>query len=208
MNTIQKNASDQLNVKALAYMQEHEVDYRTAVYAVARTDGDLSQRYGYGENTVKRHDTMTAAQKAMAELVADPGKTMMLANFRLDELARQKLINIGKGDANPMDTYRRALSEVKQQYPNLARAAADGYITDTDYKLLGMLVPSVAREVEEGRYRQAESRCKCGERIEYCRGKKLARQRGINEADVKEFSACILAARAHGSELDALACYY
>ena len=172
--------------------------------SVTRAEPELGRSYTVGE-TVKRYDE-SPARKVMDELVADPEKTRRLAGFVLDKLAREKLINRGEGsDPHPLEAYRRALAECREKYPGLARAAVDGFISDTDFKLLGMLVPAVAAEVEKGNYRE---RCShCGERTEYCRGRKLARQRNVDE-ESRAFEKCILDARRYGNELDAVSCYY
>lgn len=208
MNSIQTNASQQLDAKARDYAQKHRCDYRTALYAVTKADSGLRRRYDRGNADVRSYaDALTAAQRAMALLVADPERTRLLAGSLIDHLAHQH-IDRNRGDAaDPAAAYRRALSAVKQEHPSLGVAAESGFIADTDFALLALLVPAVAGEVERGNYRQAESRCKCGERIEYCRGKKLAHQRNVSENDVKAFSACILDAK-DKSEFDKLLCYY
>lgn len=208
MNSIQKNASDRLDAKARDYAQKHKVDYRTAVYAVARIDGSLSKGYAFGDNASVKNYDLSAPRREMVLLVNDPEKTRRLASALLDKKAREKLINIGPGVSDLNGAYRTALSECRAQYPSLATAAESGYISADDFALVAMLVPSTAREIEEGRYSHSSRCAHCGEHVALCRGKKLARQKGIDEDDVKAFSDCILAARARGSELDMLACYY
>ena len=204
MNSIQTNAGNHIDEKARAYMRSHNVDYREALYAVTRAEPELGRSYTVGE-TVKRYDE-SPARKVMDELVADPEKTRRLAGFVLDKLAREKLINRGEGsDPHPLEAYRRALAECKQKYPGLARAAVDGFISDGDFKTLALIVPSIAKEVEEGRYKA--ERCSCGETKLYCNGRKLARQRNIAE-ESREFERCILDAQRYGNELDAIACLF
>jgi hypothetical protein len=206
--SIQKNAGDRLDQKAKRYAQAHGVSYRDALYAVVRSESGDSKRYMYGENMVPVVESdqpmLTPAQREMAALVADPGRTQVLAGVAIDRLVQAKMKN--KRTTDPVGEYRRALSECKRDYPNLARAAQDGFLGDTDYATLGLLVPAVAGEVEKGNYSRAE-RCSCGETRAYCRGKKLARRRNIDEAS-EEFSRCILDAQKYGTELDQVACYF
>jgi hypothetical protein len=207
MNTISIQAGDKLDRQARRYMEANRCDYRTALYAVVRNNDGLTHRYAYGDGgSVKTQagDTLTPAQREMALLLADPGKTMTLAGFALDKLAREKLRN--KNIDDPVAAYRRALSKCKQDYPALARAASDGFLADTDFVTLALLIPSVAGEVERGNYRQVD-RCACGELRPRCRARKLARKRGVDE-DSREFERCILEAQRYGTELDAIACYY
>lgn len=203
--SIQKNAGNELDAKAKAYMLKHGVDYRTALSAVAKREPELGRSYAIGEKA-KRYDASPARQ-VMDELLSDPQRTRKLAGFVLDKLAREKLVNRGEGsDPNPPEAYRRALNECRQQYPSLDRASRDGFISDTDFELLAMLVPAVAGEVERGNYGHAE-RCSCGETKICCRGRKLARRRNISEESAA-FAKCILDAQRYGSELDAIACFY
>jgi hypothetical protein len=208
MNSSRKNAELELDAKANDYMKAHQCDYRTAWQAVTAANPTRFKQYAFGdsETGLKTYsdDTLTAAQREMALLLADPGKTMTLAGFALDKLAREKLRN--KNIDDPVAAYRRALSECKQDYPALARAASDGFLADTDFVTLALLIPSVAGEVERGNYRQVD-RCACGELRPRCRARKLARKRGVDE-DSREFERCILDAQRYGTELDAIACWY
>jgi len=210
MNTISQNASRELDDRAHQHMKSHSVDYRTALYAVAKADRGLSRRYSHGIATMSKAyaDTLTAAQRAMVELVADPEKTRRLAGDLIDTLARRKLINVGGGSpANPADAYRRAVSDINKEFPTLSRTAQDGFIADTDFELLGMLIPSVAGEVEKGNYSDS-TRCQCGQNKALCRGRKYARQHHVPEDDDVAFARCIRNAQMYGDELDKIYCYY
>ena len=91
---------------------------------------------------------------------------------------------------------------------SLARCKQDGFIASDDFKLLALLVPSVAGEVSKGNY--TDSRCsRCGRNQILCNGRKLARQRHINEdSDIEGFAQCIKNAAAYGMQLDAVECYF
>ncbi len=207
MNTIQKNAQSELDAKACNYGG----DYRTAFRRACAENPELVMQYTFGDiAVVKSYETLSPAQQAMAGLLADLDKVRTLARSVLDSLARRKLQNVGPGVAFPVDEYKRALANVRSANPSLARAATDGFIADSDWDLLALLIPAVAGAVERGEYAADDTRCKrCGENRFYCRGKKLAEQRGIDEdSDVKAFGECILAAREYGDELDKIYCYY
>jgi hypothetical protein len=53
----------------------------------------------------------------------------------------------GTGQVSP-ESYRAALLELERQFPSLARAADDGFISAQDWKLLATLQPSLAAEIE------------------------------------------------------------
>lgn len=203
MDSITKNAGDKLDAKAREFMRNEGCDYRTALYRVNRTNNDLSRAYHYAETEEPKG--LSAAQKAMNELLNDPAETKVLAGFCLDSLARKKLVNVGAGVTDPIERYRRALTECQREYPNLARAAADGFLGDQDFATLALLVPSVAAEVERGNY---AVRCVCGLSKATCRGKKLAKKRHVHEDDLEAFQQCIRDARQYGNELDAISCYF
>jgi hypothetical protein len=151
---IQKAAGNDLNAKAKAYAEKHNCDYRQAVYAIVRSDNELGQRYATGEESAKKYDG-SPARRAMGELLAEPGRVMILAGAALDRLVRAKLVNkAGVGD--PQEAYRGALRSCRDDYPNLARAAADGFLAPDDYQTLALLVPAVAKEVEEGHYTELD----------------------------------------------------
>jgi hypothetical protein len=152
MNSIEKNAGDQLDGKARRYAQQHACSYRDALYAVVRNDDGLNRRYVYGENETVRSAPLTAAGKEMASLVADPGRVMVLAGFAIDRLVQAKMRN--KRTDDPVSEYRGALASCRQEYPALARAAADGFLSDSDFATLALLIPSLAGEVEKGRFAQ------------------------------------------------------
>jgi hypothetical protein len=213
-DSVRKNAEIEIDQKTRAHMQRHGVDYRTAYYKVVEGDPDLNARYQFGSDAVTKKyagDTLSPARREMAILQADPDKVRQLAGWVVDSLARRQLQNVGPGVALPVEEYKRALAGVRKENPNLARAERDGYIAEDDWSLLGLLVPSVAGQVERGNYMRKDSgRCSdCGDRVEYCNGRKLARQRHVDEnRDVKAFAECIMAARAHGDELDKIRCFY
>lgn len=205
MNSIQKNAAIEVERKTQNYKESHHVNYKIALVKVLEANPELKRRYDSGNTAdVKSYaDTLTAAQRAMVLLVNDPERTRFLASSVLNHLAHQH-IDRNRGDiaANPAAAYRRALSAVRQQYPSLGIAAESGFIADTDFQLLALLIPAVG-DVQRGNF---SSRCSCGERKEYCRGKKLARQRGIAE-ESREFAKCILDAK-DKTELDKLFCFF
>jgi len=213
MNSVEKNAANEIESKVRTYMAKHGVDYEMAYRKVIQANRELVRRYNdhYGETVdVKKlgADTLTTAQREMAGLLADPEKTQTLAGYVIDHLAKRKLTNVG-GLANPVEAYRRALVEVRKENPSLDRAAEDGFIAATDFELLAMLVPSIAGEVERGNYsREDSTRCECGENRALCRGKKLAAKRGVHEDHVAAFAACIRDAQRYGDQLDAIRCYF
>jgi len=177
----------------------------TVLLEVLKADPALARLYLQDErNDVKAYDdgTLPPARRAMAELQADPVKARRAASWHLDHLAKQKNKNVSVTD--PVAAYRRALADVQNQFPNLARCAEDGYIDGNDYQLLAMLVPSVGGEIERGNY----SRCECGENRALCRGRKLAHQRGVDEDAVQAFAACVKDAQLYGDQLDAIRCYF
>jgi hypothetical protein len=212
-DSIRKNAENEIDFDVRNYMQRHGVKYREAFLSVMKAKPDLAKRYAYGSDAVvtKKYDgdTLTPAQKEMAILVADAGKVQTLAGWRIDELAREQLRNVGAGVPDPVDAYRRALDDVRKKYPSLARAALDGFIDNKDFQLLGLLIPSLAGEIQRGNYRRNDStRCACGKNKALCRGDKLAALRKVHESNVQEYAKCILDARSHGTALDEIRCLY
>jgi hypothetical protein len=159
-DSIRKNAETEIDQKTKSYMQRHGVNYRTAYYKVLEGDQALSDRYNYGSDAVIAKvydaDSLTPAQREMANRLADTGKTQVRAGWALDTLARRKLVNV-RGITDPLDAYRRALAEVRSENPSLAAVAESGYIAADDWKLLAMLIPSVAGEVERGNYARERS---------------------------------------------------
>jgi len=217
MNTISQNASRELDSRAHEYMRRHNCDYRTAFFKVAKADQVLSRRYSHGVSVSKAYaDTLTAAQRGLAELQADPSRAKTLAGFVEDKLARPLLVNVGAGVADPLERYRQALALVREQYPSLERCARDGFVADGDYQLVGLLIPALQGEIEKDGFKSSWTvdkttdltRCQCGKNRNYCRGKKLASERGVDEDNVAAFSKCILDARLHGDELDKIYCYF
>jgi hypothetical protein len=75
---------------------------------------------------------------------------MILGGSALDRLVRKKLAN--RDVADPLVAYRDALRSCREEYPGVARAAADGFIEANDFATLSLLVPAVAGEIEQGRY--------------------------------------------------------
>jgi len=214
MNSIEKSAGDEIDLRVRKYLRDHGMkakEYPKAYQKVIAADRALRRRYAYADDdsTVKSYaDTLPPARRALVELQGDVEKTRLLAGRLLTDLAKQRLVNVG-GVPNPLDALRRAFVDVQREYPTLNRAAADGFISDNDFQLVGMLIPAVQGEIEKGRYSRTEStRCQCGENKAYCRGKKLAARRGVHEDAVQAFAQCIKDAQMHGDQLDAIACYF
>jgi hypothetical protein len=159
MNTVQINAMNALDAKARKYMQSSGCDYREGFKKACAENPETTRRYTHGDTSeAKKYagETLPPARLAMENLVADPERTRKLATWTVDHLARQRIVNVGPGVPDSAAAYRQAVSDVQNENPSLAEAARSGYISDTDFKLLGLLVPAVAGEVERGNYRRSD----------------------------------------------------
>ena len=155
MDSIQKSAEAEFESRVQRYKKNNGTDYRTAFYAVKAASPELYRKYYLGADApVKMYgaDTLTAAQREMALLVADSGKTQVLAGWAVDRLAKRQLENAGAGIADPRAEYKNALAIVRRENPTLARAESDGFIDSKDFALLALLIPAVAGEVERANF--------------------------------------------------------
>src|SRR5262245_9648459 len=94
-----------------------------------------------GVRTAKNYERLTGTEQAMILAQNDPAKTRLLAGELLDHHAKLMAGSHvrGTGQVSP-ESYRDALASLRAQFPSLARAADDGYISATDWSLLGSLI--------------------------------------------------------------------
>ena len=64
-------------------------------------------------------------------------------------LARQRITNVASRD--PKESYRRALDEIRKDFPDLWRAWQDGFLREDDFSTVALLVPSSSGEIERGK---------------------------------------------------------
>src|SRR5262249_62337239 len=105
-----------------------------------------------GVRTAKNYEQLSASEQAMILLQNDPSRTRLLAGDLLDHHAKLMAGSHvrGTGQVTP-ESYRDALASLRSQFPSLARAADDGYISATDWQLLATVLPSTASEIKNQR---------------------------------------------------------
>src|SRR5262249_59166987 len=94
-----------------------------------------------GVRTAKNYEQLSASEQAMILLQNDPSKTRLLAGELLDHHAKLMAGSHvrGTGQVTP-ESYRDALASLRSQFPSLARAADDGYISATNWQLFATVV--------------------------------------------------------------------
>src|SRR5258705_2728321 len=92
-DSVCKNAEIEIDQKTRACMSRLSLNYSDAYRKVLANDPELAKRYAYGADAVieKRYsgDTLSPARQQLNALVADAGRTQVLAGAVLDQLDDQ-----------------------------------------------------------------------------------------------------------------------
>lgn len=149
MNTFETDASDKLDRIALDIMKfENVTDYVVALKKAMEKNPRLAHQYNFGTTGVKRYD-LSPLEGAMAELQADAEKTKRLAGDVITHHATARAEKIGPISQLSPETLMAATKQLIEEYPSLGRAYESGYISSTDWWLLGTLIPSTAGMIEK-----------------------------------------------------------
>ena len=137
-----RSETDGAEVHALArglQIENPSLTYRDALHKILQIKTDPPD-----------DSSLSPARRKMNELLSDRAKTQHLAGVVVDRLARQRITNLASRD--PKESYRRAADEIRKEFPDLWRAWQDGFLHESDFSTVALLIPSSRGEIERRHY--------------------------------------------------------
>ena len=147
--SVEKDAGEKMDKATRYVMKRDGLKYPEALRVASKELPLLFSAYTTGVREAPKQYARES-DKRMHELQADPDEVKFLAGNVMDHnaLAIAGGPNSSSGIAQvSTDSYRAALVKLRQQFPNLAQAADNGFIAADDWSLLVTLIPGVSSEV-------------------------------------------------------------